>query len=281
LPANASPLQPRPTTTLSQPGQTGGDATTARTVLVVDDDPRAVDLLTLYLRGAGFEVVVARDGEEALNLARQVRPAVITLDVMLPRLDGWDFLARAKAEPALAGIPVVVVSMLDERGKGFALGAAEYLVKPVSREPLLGTLRRLLPPAEPGEAAGSAPKVLAIDDDPMAIELIRAVLGGEGYTVLAAAGGEEGLALAQRETPALIILDLTMPEVDGFAVVERLRADPRTAAIPVVILTARTMTAEDKARLNGWISYLAEKGEFSRAAFVDLVRRLCPAPVAN
>jgi signal transduction histidine kinase/CheY-like chemotaxis protein len=270
-------------------GGAGGEARTAAapTVLLVDDDPRAIDLLTLYLRGAGFEVVVARDGAEALALARAVQPAVITLDVLLPRLDGWGFLAAAKADPALADIPVVVVSMLDERGKGFALGAAEYLVKPVSRAPLLAALRRLLPPAGPDPraaatpAGGGAPTVLAIDDDPLAIELLRAVLGAEGYAVLAAAGGEEGLELAQREVPALVILDLLMPEVDGFAAVERLRADPRTATIPIVILTAKTMAAEDRARLEGRISFLAEKGEFSRARFVDLVQRLCPAPGAT
>jgi GAF domain-containing protein/DNA-binding response OmpR family regulator len=263
---------------------------TGPTVLLVDDDPRTVELLTLYLGGAGFEVVVARDGEEALALARRVRPAVITLDVLLPRLDGWEVLARAKADPALAGVPVVVVSMLDERGKGFALGAAEYLVKPVGREALLGALRRLLPPADaaagpsPAQAAGAAgaaPTVLAIDDDPLAVELLRATLGAEGYRVVAAAGGEAGVALARREAPALVILDLLMPEVDGFAVVERLRADPATAAVPIVILTAKTMTAADKARLNGRISFLAAKSAFSRAGFVELVRRLCPGPEAT
>jgi GAF domain-containing protein/DNA-binding response OmpR family regulator len=253
------------------------------TVLLVDDDPRTVELLTLYLEGAGFEVVVARDGEAALALARRVRPAVITLDVLLPRLDGWEVLARAKADPALAGVPVVVVSMLDERGKGFALGAAEYLVKPVGREALLAALRRLLPPVGPAPAgaAGAAPTVLAIDDDPLAVELLRATLGAEGYRVLTAAGGEAGVALARREAPALVVLDLLMPEVDGFAVVERLRADPATAAVPIVILTAKTMSAADKARLNGRISFLAAKSAFSRAGFVALVRRLCPGPDAT
>jgi signal transduction histidine kinase/DNA-binding response OmpR family regulator/HAMP domain-containing protein len=244
---------------------------TGATVLLVEDDPNAVALLSLYLQGAGFQVVVAGDGEEALQMARILHPDGITLDIFLPRVDGWDFLARAKADPELADIPVVIVSMLDERGKGFALGAAEYLVKPVDRDLLLATLQRLV-------ARGPA-KVLAIDDDPMAINLVQAVLGPQGFTVLKATGGEEGIALARQEHPALVILDLMMPGVDGFTVVERLRADPATAAIPIVILTAKTMTDEDKARLNGQISYLAEKGQFSPAAFVELVRRFCPAPV--
>jgi CheY-like chemotaxis protein len=243
---------------------------TGATVLLVEDDPNAVALLSVYLQGAGFQVVVASDGEEALQMARILHPDGITLDIFLPRLDGWDFLARAKADPELADIPVVIVSMLDERGKGFALGAAEYLVKPVDRDLLLATLRRLV-------AKGPA-KVLTIDDDPMASNLVEAVLGPQGFTVLKATGGEEGIALARQEQPALVVLDLMMPGVDGFTVVERLRADPATAAIPILILTAKAMTDEDKARLNGQISYLAEKGQFSPAAFVELVRRFCPAP---
>src|SRR5262249_2262732 len=149
------------------PGASAAPPGAGPTVLLVDDDPRTVELLTLYLRGAGFGIVVARDGEEALALARQVKPALITPDVLLPRLARWGGPARAQAHPALVGVPVVVVSMLDERGTGFALGAAQYLVKPVGREALLGALRRLLPPAaaaagrSPGGAAGAAPTVLA------------------------------------------------------------------------------------------------------------------------
>jgi len=240
----------------------------------VEDDAYAINLLTLYLNGAGFDVAVAHDGEEGLALARRLRPAAIMLDILLPRLDGWEVLARAKADSDLAAIPVIIVSMLDERGKGFALGAADYLVKPVSREGLLTTLRRvnLVANVEVGP-----PRVLAIDDDPLALDLIDAALTPEGYMVLAARSGDEGLALAQQEHPAVIILDLLMPEVDGFTVVERLRADLATAAIPIVILTAKSMTPEEKARLNGQISCLAQKAELNRSALVDLVRGLCAA----
>ncbi|HLH27194.1 MAG TPA: response regulator [Chloroflexota bacterium] len=253
---------------LSSPAAVDGRGAT---VLLVEDDPNAVALLSLCLQGAGFQVVVAGDGEEALQMARILHPDGITLDIFLPRVDGWDFLARAKADPELADIPVVIVSMLDERGKGFALGAAEYLVKPVDRDLLAATLRRLV--------AKAPAKILAVDDDPLAIALIEAVLGPEGFTVLKATSGEEGIALARQERPALVILDLMMPDVDGFTVVERLRADTATTAIPIVILTAKTMTDADKTRLNGQISYLAQKGQFSPAAFLALVRRFCPAPV--
>jgi CheY-like chemotaxis protein len=248
------------------------------TVLLVEDDPRSIDLLTLYLHGVGYEVAVARDGEEGLELARRLRPAVITLDLCLPRLDGWEFLARAKADPSIADIPVVIVSIVDERGKGFSLGAAEYLVKPVDRDRLLAALARLA--QDPPRSHGPA-RVLAIDDDPLAVELIEAVLAPSGYQVLKASSGEEGLALARHEQPTLVILDLLMPGMDGFAVVERLRADPSTADLPIVILTASNMSTADKARLNGQISYLARKSEFSRAAFLELVQRFCPVAVVG
>jgi CheY-like chemotaxis protein len=232
-----------------------------------------VELLRLQLEGAGFAVERARDGEAGLETARRLRPAAITLDIRLPKLDGWDFLARAKADPILAEIPIIIVSMLDERGKGFALGAAEYLVKPVGREELLTALGRFLPRAGP---EGKAATVLAIDDDPMALELMRVTFQPEGYIVLTAGGGEAGLEVARRERPALVIVDLMMPEVDGFAVVERLRADPETAGIPIVVLTSKEMRAEDKARLNGRINALAGKGGFDRTGFVELVRGLIP-----
>jgi CheY-like chemotaxis protein len=263
-------------------------------VLLVEDDRQAADLLRLQLEGGGFRVAVAADGEEGLVQARALRPAAIVLDVLRPaaivldvlrpaaivldvlrpRLGGWDFLAQAKADPLLAAIPVVIASVVDERGKGFALGAADYLVKPVGRDALVNTLARL------GIAPGSraAPTtILAIDDDPLATGLLAAILEPEGYRVLQAAGGEEGIALAVAERPALIVLDLTMPGTDGFAVVERLRGEPASAAIPIVILSARELTVADQARLAGRVSALARKGEFDRTAFVEVVRHCCGA----
>jgi signal transduction histidine kinase/CheY-like chemotaxis protein len=239
-------------------------------VLVVEDDPQAAELLRLYLEGAGCRVEVAWDGEDGFTKACQIHPALITLDLLLPKVDGWDLLVRLKGEPTTRGIPVVIVSIMEQRGKGFALGASDYLVKPVSREDLVSAIERINLMQRPREAV----TILAIDDDPMALELVDATLTGEGFRVCKASGGAEGLAIACREMPSLIILDLVMPDVDGFAVVERLRADPTTAAIPIVILTSKSLTPDEKARLNGEISSLARKGEFSRAAFVELVRGL-------
>jgi signal transduction histidine kinase/CheY-like chemotaxis protein len=234
-------------------------------VLLVEDDEHSIDLLSLYLRDAGLDVVVARDGEAGLELARTRRPAGIVLDIFLPRLDGWEFLARAKADPGLADLPIIIVSMVDERGKGLALGAADYLVKPVGREDLLNALAHVsaLPPQA---------KVLAIDDDPMAIELIEAVLEPAGYVVIAARRGDEGIALARAERPDLLLLDLVMPEIDGFTVVDELRSDPATAEIPIIVLTSKTLTAGDKDRLKGRIAHVAQKAEFSREALLALVR---------
>ena len=219
-------------------GAAAGKAT-GTTALLVEDDEHAIDLLSLYVAEAGFDVAVARNGEEGLELARRLHPCGIILDIFLPGLDGWEFLARAKADPEIADVPVIIVSMIDERGKGLALGAADYLVKPVARGELLEALARVTPLPAHG-------KVLAIDDDPMALELVGAVLEPEGYTVFMARSGEEGLALARAELPDVVLLDLLMPEVDGFTVVERLKDDPATSSIPIVILTSKTLTPEDE-----------------------------------
>ena len=221
-------------------------------------------------------MTVAGDGDEGIEAARRLRPAAIVLDLFLPRVSGWDVLGQLKADPALADIPVVIVSMVDERGKGYALGAAGYLVKPVDRDDLLGALRPL---TGAGSVDGEPVTVLAIDDDPVALELVAAVLGPEGYRVLRAQGGDEGVSTALQERPDLVILDLLMPGTDGFEVVERLRADARTAEIPIVVLTSKAIGEADRERLNSRIAHLAEKGHFSRAEFVDLVRRCCRAPV--
>jgi CheY-like chemotaxis protein/anti-sigma regulatory factor (Ser/Thr protein kinase) len=245
-------------------------------ILLIEDDDRSAELLCIYLEGAGFSVARARDGDEGIERARQLRPSAIVLDLLLPGVSGWDVLARAKADPGLSAVPIVIVSMLDERGRGYALGAADYLVKPVQRDDLLAALRPLTRTAAP---AGPPATVLAVDDDPLALELLETVLGGEGYVVLRAGGGEEALDIARRDVPALVILDLLMPGMDGFDVVEALQADPVTAQIPVVILTAKTIEPADLERLNSHVAHLAEKGRFSRAEFVELVRRCHHAPV--
>jgi signal transduction histidine kinase/DNA-binding response OmpR family regulator len=248
-------------------GLTAEPATGPRpTVVVVEDDRRSFDLLRAYLEAAGVRVVGARDGEEGLDTVRKLSPAGVILDILLPGIDGWEVLARLKADPQTAPIPVIVVSLLDERGRGFALGAAEYLVKPVAKEQLLAAIYR----------AAAVPErkhtVVAIDDDPLAIELARVNLEPAGWTVLGAASGQEGLALIRARQPSVVLLDLLMPGMDGFEVVEALRAEPDTKTIPVVILTSKSMTRQDKERLQGRITYVARKTEFDLSGLAGLLR---------
>ena len=236
------------------------------TVVVVEDDRRSFDLLRVYLEAAGARVVSAGDGEEGLDTVRRLNPAGVVLDILLPGIDGWEVLAQLKADPGTAAIPVIVVSMLDERGRGFALGATEYLVKPVGKEQLLAALYRATAMPEQKHM------VVAIDDDPLAIELVRASLEPEGWTVLGAATGQEGLALIRERKPSAVLLDLLMPGMDGFEVVEALRADPDTKSVPVVILTSKSMTPQDKERLHGRITYVARKTEFDLSGLAGLLR---------
>ena len=241
-------------------------------VLVVEDDPRSLELLRLYLGSAGFSVTEARDGDAAVKLAAEVHPSAIVLDIMLPDRDGWDVLAQLKRDSSTDSIPVIVASMLDEKGRGFALGAADYLVKPISQPDLLAAIRRCAPRKD-----GVGTTVVVIDDDPAALALTQAVLEPEGYHVISADNGESGVALVREHRPAVVLVDLLMPDVDGFAVIERLRSSPDTDRIPIVVLTAKTMTDADRERLRGQIAYTAAKGEFDGPSLVRTVRSLAAA----
>ena len=241
-----------------------GDAT-GPLVLVVEDDPKAVELLVHYLRSAGYRTEVAKAGDEAIEKAKRLHPVAITLDVLLPKLDGWEVLAQLKLDKETANIPVVVVSVIDERSRGRALGAADYFVKPVSRDALIARLNRY---AFTTKVKERDVKVLLVDDDPQALELLAKILQPLGFTVIKAESGEEGIQLARQRGPDLVILDLVMPGLSGFEVVKVLKADLYTRAIPVLILTAKDMNATDKAALNGDVEAVLKKGSL---ASMDLV----------
>jgi signal transduction histidine kinase/DNA-binding response OmpR family regulator len=235
------------------------------TILVIEDDPHSLELMTLYLDGADFEVHSAPDAEQGLELARRLQPDAIVLDIVLPHLDGWDLLALLKADARTASIPVVIVSMLDERGRGFALGAADYLVKPVGREDVVAALSR---------CTTAAPvTVLSLSDDRVVLELLDAVARNGEYRILVASTGEEATALARAEHPDVVIVDV-LTSVDVFEVVEELRADPGTRSMPIVVLTADGMTAESKQRLHGQIDRMAQRSELDRRALIELVGSL-------
>ncbi|MEO8842012.1 MAG: PAS domain S-box protein [Kofleriaceae bacterium] len=240
------------------------------TALVVEDDPTATELIRVQLEALGFNVVQAASAEIALVLATQQPLSLITVDIMLPNMDGWDLIAQLRQVPGLAGIPVVIISLGDERNKGFALGAAAVLQKPISRQELHSSLIELgLLPL----ATGQTLKVLVVDDDPKAVELIAARILGLASTVLRAHGGRAAIELARSELPDLIVLDLMMPDVNGFDVVEALNTRPETAHIPIIVVTAMKLTAEDRARLMRFVVTIMEKSAFAHDRFVSEVAR--------
>jgi CheY-like chemotaxis protein len=237
--------------------------------LVVEDDFQAAELIQLQLQAEGFTVVHAASAEAALVVAVQQRLSLITLDIMLPNMDGWEFLARLKQVPALTRIPVVIVSIVADRNKGFALGAAAIMQKPMSRQELSDSLVELgLIPRRESQALS----VLVIDDDRDAVELVAVRLQDVASTVVRAYGGREGIAAARDGLPDVIVLDLMMPEVNGFDVVAALSERPETARIPILAVTAKQITAEDRTRLNGSVTTIMEKTELSDR-FTAEVRR--------
>ncbi len=238
-------------------------------VLVVEDDAEVASALEACLAEAGYRVLLAREGEEALHLAALHRPDVITLDLLLPGRDGWEVMAMLKQDPATRAIPVVVVSVVPKSKAGFAVGAMEYLEKPVNRATLLAAVGRYCVP-KTGQAP---PRVLVVDDDARVREMLEDSLGRAGYAVRTAPEGEAGLALARREVPDLMVLDLLMPGLNGFEVLQRLRADRRTANLPVIVYTAASLTAADREHLNREARALIEKGTPIEAALLQEIAR--------
>jgi PAS domain S-box-containing protein len=225
----------------------------AGTVLVIDDDPEVRQLLARMLGKEGFRVIEATGGEEGIALARAERPDVITLDVLMPGLDGWGVLAALKNDPELASIPVVMLTIMDERNLGFSLGATEYLTKPIERAQLSAVLARYRRTSGAG--------VLVVEDDAATRTVLRRALEKEGWTVTEAENGRVGLERVAASPPALILLDLMMPEMDGFEFLDGLRSG-RTAGAPppVVVITAKELTDADRQRLNGGVRGVVQKG---------------------
>jgi diguanylate cyclase (GGDEF)-like protein len=240
-------------------------------VLVVEDDPKLSRLLTVYLTQAGYRVETAMDGEEALRKAKELQPFAITLDIMLPKKDGWEVLQELKGMPETRDIPVTIVSMVEDKDIGFSLGAADYLVKPVSREGLLGSLEKY---SFTTKVAKERMRVLVVDDDPRIVEYLASILRRAGFQVTAATGGEEGLRIALEELPDLIILDLMMPKVSGFDVIRELKRHPSGRGIPVFVLTAKDLSREEKNTLLADVARVFQKGEVAKEELVEAIRRM-------
>ncbi|MCU0702400.1 MAG: response regulator [Fimbriiglobus sp.] len=237
-----------------------------RTVLVVDDDPMVRELMQRFLGKEGFRVLLAGTGDDGLKLARDERPCLITLDVTMPGADGWTVLGQLKGDPATADIPVVMLTIVDDRGRGFALGATEYLTKPIDWQRLGAILRRYL--------VGRSDGVLVIDDDPQNREIIRRHLEKEGWAIREATNGEQGLAAFDEHKPGLVLLDLMMPVLDGFGFLDELNRRYPGHRVPVVVLTAKELTSADFDRLNGRVARILEKGDLNHLdALLELIRR--------
>lgn len=237
-------------------------------VLIVEDSPQAGELLRLHIESAGYRVEIARDGAMAVDMAKRLRPSVITLDVLLPVKDGWEVLKELKRHPLCKHIPIIIVSIIDEKTLGFSLGAVDYFVKPVNKDDLLQALDKVHIIPKRGRPR---PRVLVIDDDRAATDLVQVILENEGYQVLKAFDGKDGVELAAREHPDLIILDLIMPEMSGFNVAYQLRQIPATRAIPIIILTSMEVDEETQTQLGAYVSGLISKARFTKK---DLLREI-------
>ena len=256
----------------TMPEGTAPSAPAVPLALVVEDDDSIAELITAQLRAEGFEVMRAATAEEGLVRAAKSKPQLITLDIFLPVMDGWEFMRRLKAIPNLADTPVVIITVSDDLNRGLALGARRVLQKPFVREELLAALAGLVDARPNGEPA----RVLVVDDNVQAVELVATALEAEGCRVMRAYGGAEAIEAARSALPDLVILDLMMPEVSGFEVARALRDSEQTARIPILVLTAKDLTAEDHARLNGDVSAIREKASFSTSELLAELRRALP-----
>ncbi|WP_461047483.1 GAF domain-containing protein [Terrabacter koreensis] len=259
-------------------GEDEGTAT-GPTVVVIEDDPRSAELVGLHLRAAGLRAVAVQTGELGLELVRSEDPVAVVLDIHLPGMNGWDVLTELKSDPATSDVPVVIVSVEPERGRGFALGATEYLVKPVRGEHLLAAVTRLLPVSPggvPDEQNGLS--VVVVDDDPLALKLVRSTLEPLGWTVHTCTGGQQAADVVRTVSPSVVVMDLLMPQVDGFAVIDELRPERDSEGPPIVVLTAKSLTPQDRSRLEGRIAFVAEK---SGLDLPRLARRLASVASAH
>jgi signal transduction histidine kinase/CheY-like chemotaxis protein len=239
----------------------------ASTILVIDDDPTVQDLMNRYLTKEGFNVLVASGGKEGLEIARTAKPDLITLDVLMAEMDGWAVLSALKADPATEDIPVVVLTMFDDKEMGFALGASDYMTKPVDRDRLVAILRK--------HNRGRLPcHVLVVEDEPSIRHMVRRFLEREGWTAREAGNGEEALDAVRESEPGIILLDLMMPVMNGFDFLRELRKHKSWRKIPVVIMTAKDLTIEEQAQLKGNVELVLQKGLYTRERLLEEVSEL-------
>jgi PAS domain S-box-containing protein len=250
-------------------GTSAGDC-----VLIVEDDPASAELLQVYLDEAGFVVQWTDREDEVLPLARQLKPVAIILDIVLHRGESWGLLARLKADPATRTIPVVIVSILDEQQRGLALGASEYLVKPVDQAELLEVLHRVATKRAPRD--GGRWQVLAVDDQIEALELIELALEGSQFQLIRATDGVQALALLEQRRPDIFLVDLVMAPLSGFDVIDAVLRAPSLHDIPIIVLTAKDLSAEERERLAEQAIAVLPKSGFNKDRFLQELQRAAP-----
>ena len=234
---------------------------------MIDDDATARTLMARILGKEGFRVLEAPDGETGLELARDERPDVITLDVVMPGMDGWTVLSALKEDPALSEIPVVMLTIVDDKNLGYALGASEYLTKPIDRERLATVLARY----RRGSAEAA---VLVVDDDDATRAVLRRALEQQGWQVTEAENGSVALDRVAERRPELVLLDLMMPEMDGFEFLAAFRERDGCRSVPVVVITGKELTEAERQRLNGGVEWIVEKRGLDRDRLLAHLRGL-------
>jgi len=236
-------------------------------VLVVEDDPASAELLIRQIEGAGFRTENARNGVQAVAMAKEHKPVAITLDILLPEVDGWEVMTLLKRDEATSDIPVIIVSVVDDPELGKALGALDYFVKPVNAKELVKRLSNYNFKSGDGQTL-----ILVVDDEAVNRDWLKQVLEPQGFTVLVATGGQEAIELARSRKPALVMLDLLMPDVNGFDVVEVLSGNEATKTIPIMVLTAKSLTRADIDQLNGHVSIILKRGSTGAVALISQLR---------
>jgi PAS domain S-box-containing protein len=269
LPLGAGLTQPAmPATTLPSCDKPANQPDAAKVVLAIDDDPDVIYLLRENLAEAGYGVVGALSGQEGLQKARELRPLAITLDILMPQQDGWQILHELKVDATTRAIPVIVLSIVDNKALGYRLGACDYLMKPFDRETILTALAQV-PPRQG--------RLLVVDDDPQVIDLVGQLLEGEPYEIMSVADGEAALEAIAHRRPDVILLDLLMPHMDGFALIEQLEQAPLSQQIPVIVLTAKTLTAAEQTLLEQSVRTVIQKRGLDRETLIQELRGLLHA----
>jgi len=236
-------------------------------VLAIDDDPQVLSLYERYLNPQGYDVIGLTDPSKVMERVRQIKPFAITLDIMMPGIDGWQVLSDLKRNPETRDIPVIICSIVEQQERGFSLGAADYLLKPILQDDLIGSLNRL-------NGDGAIQDVLVIDDDPNALRLMQKMFqNSTHYKLTTAEGGPAGWAVLTSHPPHAVILDLFMPEMDGFTILEKMRENPRLRDLPVVVVSGGDLSKEQRQQLTDFGQRLIRKGSIDEKDLLSIMER--------